>query len=348
MNKRIIVLILLAANILLLGWWFLWGKARYATSTVTPEQLVSPSWKPDQRPGYPNARVTMCVIGEDGSPLPGVTASFVSQTTAKHNAVLLHGTGKTDMAGHFMAIGYAQDQFEFILEKSGYYVSCPSFTVFRDLKEFHSGPWDVTHTNVLRKIGKPVAMYARKCHKSIPDIQKPCGFDLEVGDWVAPFGEGKVTDLIVTVQREHTNQDQFSASANISFSNPLDGIQEVKLPEEWRCSEFKWLRLAPEIGYQPGFSTQSKAEPGRVLFNSNARDQAYFFRVRTAQRNGRIASALYGKIKGGIGFEGSETKTCSMAFTYYLNPTPLDQNMEFDPKRNLMKDLKPLEGVEAP
>lgn len=33
---------------------------------------------------------------------------------------------------------------------------------------------------------------------------------------------------------------------------------------------------------------------------------------------------------------------------YYLNPEPNLRNMEFDPKRNLMKNLKPLEGVDAP
>jgi hypothetical protein len=35
-------------------------------------------------------------------------------------------------------------------------------------------------------------------------------------------------------------------------------------------------------------------------------------------------------------------------FTYYLNPTPNDRNMEFDPKQNLFKDLKPMEEVKDP
>jgi len=37
-----------------------------------------------------------------------------------------------------------------------------------------------------------------------------------------------------------------------------------------------------------------------------------------------------------------------MGFDYYLNPTPNDRNVEFDPKRNLMKNLKPLEEVTEP
>lgn len=37
-----------------------------------------------------------------------------------------------------------------------------------------------------------------------------------------------------------------------------------------------------------------------------------------------------------------------MNFTYCLNPTPNDRNVEFDPKHNLFTDLKPLEQVLEP
>jgi hypothetical protein len=55
--------------------------------------------------------------------------------------------------------------------------------------------------------------------------------------------------------------------------------------------------------------------------------------------NGNAKSALYGKIYG---------DTMMMNFHYYLNPTPNDRNVEFDPKQNLLKNLKPDEGVSAP
>ena len=52
----------------------------------------------------------------------------------------------------------------------------------------------------------------------------------------------------------------------------------------------------------------------------------YFFRVRTVlDEHGNVKSALYGKIYGDF-----------MQFTYYLNPTPNDHNIEFDPPRNLL------------
>ena len=104
--KRIIVLVLLAANILLLGWWFLWGKARYARPPVVPKLDAALIWKQNYRPGDPNARVTMNVIGEDGNPIPGVTASFMYEMlNANHIIKAARVTGKTDMAGHFVAGG---------------------------------------------------------------------------------------------------------------------------------------------------------------------------------------------------------------------------------------------------
>ena len=64
----------------------------------------------------------------------------------------------------------------------------------------------------------------------------------------------------------------------------------------------------------------------------------YYFRVRTVlDGNGNVKSALYGKIYGDF-----------MQFNYYLNPTPNDRNVEFDPKKNLMENLGPLESVSEP
>ncbi|MGO9586461.1 MAG: hypothetical protein ACLP2Y_09720 [Limisphaerales bacterium] len=76
----------------------------------------------------------------------------------------------------------------------------------------------------------------------------------------------------------------------------------------------------------------------------------YFFRGRTAlDENGKIKSALYGKIYGGIKSFGAATNGSFLTIpACYLNPEPNSRNMEFDPKRNLSKNLKPTEGVSAP
>ena len=77
---------------------------------------------------------------------------------------------------------------------------------------------------------------------------------------------------------------------------------------------------------------------GMLLSTITMKNRNYFFRVRTVlDENGKVKSALYGKIYGDF-----------MHFSYYLNPTPNDRNVEFDPKQNLLKKLTPLEAVTEP
>jgi hypothetical protein len=64
----------------------------------------------------------------------------------------------------------------------------------------------------------------------------------------------------------------------------------------------------------------------------------FYFRVRTAlDHQGNVVSAQYGKIYGDLA-----------QFRYYLNPTPNDRNIEFDPKQNLVGGLQSFERVTSP
>ena len=116
------------------------------------------------------------------------------------------------------------------------------------------------------------------------------------------------------------------------------------------------MRLAPETGYEPlhQISFVSREFPTHVdrkkSFEDSSKEfeQGYFFRVRTVEQNGRIIAANYGKITGDIGIDPRDSKTCLIAFTYYFNPTSLDRNIEWDPKRNLLQGLSREEMPTAP
>ncbi len=66
-------------------------------------------------------------------------------------------------------------------------------------------------------------------------------------------------------------------------------------------------------------------------------DRCYYFRIRSRyDERGKPVSFHYGKIYGDFKVgcwlrEGS----CSVEFLYYLNPTPLDRNLEWDMRNNL-------------
>jgi hypothetical protein len=106
--------------------------------------------------------------------------------------------------------------------------------------------------------------------------------------------------------------------------------------------------LAPDTGYDVFLTTRLEAIPGKGYKGTASEKQAYFFRVRTVERDGKIVSALYGKIGGGLQLAPSNSKTCELYLAYYLNPTPLDRNIEFDLKKNLFKNLKDEEQPREP
>ncbi len=307
-----------------------------------------------QRQGYPQAKVTVRVIEEDRQPIPGVTASFVFGGQYDYQYTLVRVTGETDASGLFTGQGYTYGRFGHDLRKDGYYMGSAPIPIFRDAKDGHWQPWGATNTVILRRIENPVPVCAKKVRADIPDVGKPCGYDLEAGDWMAPYGRGKTADFIVTLTNRHYESRRvFDVDATITFSNPFDGIQETQLPKEYAVSQFKWPRQAPDAGYQSSFTARCTQFPdgGQTsirTFNPDGTGQAYFFRIRTVEQNGKIVSALYGKIDSGIVLDPRRAKLCKMFFTYYLNPTPLDRNMEFDLKRNLFTSLPDEEQPRLP
>ena len=116
-------------------------------------------------------------------------------------------------------------------------------------------PWNPTVEVVLQKIGIQVPMYVRHMRDiKVPAEAKPCGFDLIVGDWVAPYGKGVTADFVFQFDRapERTITNRYGPSKlfdnklTISFSNDGDGIQTaVAIPN----SGLHLPRQAPLVGY---------------------------------------------------------------------------------------------------
>jgi hypothetical protein len=283
-------------------------------------------------------KVTLKVVDETGQPVAGAKASvgyFSHSTPASID-------GLTDTNGLFRVSHSAYSGLlGFVAEKAGYYTTRePSYDL-----GFTYDPvkWNPAPTIILRKIGNPIPMYAKRDEMKFPKEDEPIGFDLMAGDWVAPFGKGKNTDMLFTVHRKIVSDREFDAVLTVTFPNKGDGIT-VAPSELVAGSEFKTSRTVAENGY----------EQELVLHYSNSKRPesvfGYFIRVRTIMdENGNVKSALYGKIRGDFRFyAGTKAPTAGMGFDYYLNPTPNDRNVEFDPKGNLMKNLRVLEGVSEP
>jgi hypothetical protein len=181
-------------------------------------------------------------------------------------------------------------------------------------------------------------MYAKWVDSMPPTKNKGTGYDFGAGDWVAPDGKGTSADIYFTALLEKRSEDDWDYKLVVSFPKPGDGIQPFTVSELEKTSALRSPYEAPGNGYEPQWVKRQSQRPGEPAKHGLDESLSFFFRVRTVlDEKGNVVSALYGKIYGDF-----------MNFRYYLNPTSNDRNVEFDPKRNLMKNLKRSQGVSQP
>ncbi len=302
--------------------------------------------------GQNASKLTVRVLDENGEPIRAaqVRIEFVEKGSRKQ-AML---NGESDSKGEFTGEGYSSAKLGADVRKDGYYISGSGFA-FNDATNGQWQPWNPTTVTVLRRIGKRVPLYTKKVQADVPALDQPCGYDLEVGDWVAPYGKGFKSDFIFKIHRDFKDQFNFKIEAEIAFKEQDDGLLPVTSPPEAHNSVFRWERYAPEIGYDSLprnlYFINHDPRSGQKQeknFDFGKRDAGYFFRVRTVKQDGQIVSARYGKIAGDIGIDPRDSKTCMVMFTYYFNPTPNDRNLEWDMKKNLFGGLTDMQTPREP
>ena len=282
-------------------------------------------------------RVTLCVLNSTGSPVEKAALSvalFPSDSYANADV----REGQTDTNGCFGIEGTTVADMTYTITKEGYCKTTGKYWFYRKgdncVQNGRWQPWNITNKVVLKENRTPVPMYAKKVDVSIPIRDVPIGFDLEEGDWVAPYGHGIRSDFIITYTATYEGPQVFSKRMVITFSNPQDGVQSSALDE---TSEFLSTYSAPEKGYLPTLEQERSRTRTEILKSQEIEKEKYLiFRVRTiTDKEGNITSANYGKIYPPIDY-GQMGEVPRLIFSYYLNPTVNDRNLEFDPSRNLL------------
>ena len=288
----------------------------------------------------PEWKATVKVIDEALQPIANadVTVGYYVPPPPDRTIAMGSVKGRTDTNGLFSAAGHTRSTDLFFgAGKEGYYRSHVEHE-FARFKEGDPAKWNPTVTLLLKKTGTPTPMYAKSVNLGMPVFGKPAGFDLMLGDWVAPYGAGVATDIIFTGYLDRRTEFDSDYRLVVSFPRPGDGIREFALSGLQRSSSLRSAHEAPPDGFQSQWVQTDTRKPGRPIETNRDESRNYFFRVRTLQdEGGNVKSALYGKIYGDF-----------MHFRYYLNPTPNDRNVEFDPKHNLLTGLKSFEQVTAP
>jgi|GEM_PF-651969 len=308
-----------------------WPKDRYpAQAFRTFAQELAISLAEQQGAEW---TTTVKVLDERRQALPGAAVSIIYYVPAKLDedpaASWRKKEGLTGANGVFAASHRDNTlRLAFEVQKDGYYRT-------REGRDFTiQTNRNFALTLVVKKIIHPVPMYANRvdfAHAKKLPLDQPVGFDLMAGDWVAPFGKGTNTHLIVTWSWHVDKDDQrgYEEKLTVSFPNTGDGIKEFDSlgPAGSGGSDLRSPQEAPQVGYEPQLIKWHASHSGRPGTNTyDSVHKNYFLRVQTSlDENGKVKSALYGKIYGDF----------DEAFWTFLNPETNSRSLELDPKRNL-------------
>jgi len=201
-------------------------------------------------------------------------------------------------------------------------------------------PENLVTTQYLSKIVNPIPLFAcekQSCNSFVGEFEENDNilrFDLMKGDWLPPDGVGETADVIFRrfpLQRD-VNGRWKSQEVAVEFPGEGNGVRVIRNPSRGAAH----LRIAPEDGYRPTY--RMWAQLGGAC--NWTREPVLAFRIRTKlDAKGQIAECYYGKIYDGFQMvdEYNPKGVRSVRICYYLNPTSLDRNLEWDCKTNLCR-----------
>ena len=287
------------------------------------------------------AKMILRVIDQDGLPVADakIFGGFQTGGNINDNVPI---RGITDTDGEYIVQGKCTSRVRCGISKDGYYeseflVEYPDGEVENPVENGKWMPYGAVANVTLKKIVNPcqLAIDDGSC-KKLPKLGEWIGYDLELNQWVAPYGSGRCPDMLIRIYIDAVNDtSDFKTSMEVSFTNnPYAGA--YKLSKD-ACSEMHSVYNDDvNATYQSSFLFVHERHPvvrqkpvvyveGMAENDTRLDDKSYLvFRTRTkVDEKGNLVSAHYGKIDGLWEFFGS-MRAASIQF----NPTPNDTNLE--------------------
>lgn len=267
---------------------------------------------------------------------------YITDVQTTDNAGRCRMTGKTNTGKVSCWVENAPD---------GYYKALGETWTFKSKSIF--GTWqpdNVVVTVALDRVEKPVPLYVRnlvfptgKLVEEMSDVVKgPVSYDFLKGDWLPPWGDGEVGDIIfrrlpredlgIGVNGRGQTNKSFRDVVAVDFHGNGNGMVEAPV------SATSWLKI--RLSLASGFQSHYEQSCGRgkdlTAFRMRDENKCFCFRIRTKfDDKGNVVEGYYGKIYGDVVMKWSYLGVSRVGFLYYLNPTPNDRNLEWDMKNNL-------------
>jgi hypothetical protein len=292
----------------------------------------------------PRFSIETTVLDESGAPVEGamVRADYLGATASDGSVE----RAWTDSDGIATVTGRSVFYVALTANKDGYYQSGTKVYAKEVVNGKELYP-DRKVTLVLKEKRNPIPLYAKRYSGEIPVAEEWVGFDLEVGDWLSPYGRGASADFQFWFQGKLESINSGYGELKLKFSDS-DGI--VEITDVSKESELRVPHIAPMHGYV-NEEIVWRAAIRRDVEGRPDRNRLHFLRVRTIlDEDGEVEAANYAKMYGDVLFSliGRQGGVSRIQFQYYFNPAPNDRNLEFDTNRNLFGKLPHEEQVREP
>lgn len=288
----------------------------------------------------------LTVTDGQGQPLKGI-AIKAGYTGQSGKSIVFRGT--TDANGRFSFSADAKTEISFTASADGYYSNQIRVDSTGKDDRGYATPQSTQSTLTLNSIRNPVPLIAyRSWELNIPIRNEQLGYDIELGDWISPYGEGKSADIFFVYSSEYHGKHDYNGKLEMSFPNENDGYVEFSV-DFLNGSELKSKYQAPASGYLSTKTWEFQRRSNVMFSNTGERTgnfndynepTSYWLRLRTVvDENGSIKEAIYAKIYRDIKFGGVHEKAFIKFASVYVNPVINDRNLEFDHERNLFENL---------
>ena len=281
------------------------------------------------------ATVELSIVDESGEPVSGarVRVGFAD----------FRGDGKTvkglsDEQGQFQARGSPNHSILIWVSKDDHYPA-----------EFEKLKPDIDHDLevILPRVRNPRPLVYHHVTPKIPEFGEWFEFDLELGDWVAPYGIGETSDFVVRLSRDFIKINVLERDMiKIRQRNPnyteedfrriwgiwnmfleirmtVDGEGIIESDQYYKNSELRLPHLAPNSEYKSELFFKNVSNK----WSERQNDVGYFVRSRVIlNADNQPVSVNYSKLLGESAADGGG----AFSLEYYFNPDPNDRNLEYD------------------
>lgn len=275
------------------------------------------------------AKECLRVVDQDGMPVAGARVWGGLQTRGDDSIPI---QGHTDTNGEYVIQGKCTRRISCEITKDGYYDSklvLSNYASWHIPREGKWYPYGSQHTVALKKIldPQPMGVHSARTSFKVPVYEEWVGFDCERYDFVSPHGNGKENDMLLRFTLDNPTRDDYHMTMEVSFTNnPHAGAYEM---ERTGMSEFESVYHADTNAvYRQSFMYRFDQSPGKVPeYTAQLQSDKYLvFRTRTkVDEEGRLVSALYGKIYGDWNFAGPGGMNMAQ---FMFNTMPNDTNLE--------------------